>query len=125
MLPGDNKHHIKFSTTSVSIYSPVVRRLILYTSSRSGIQQSKSLSLRSKNLLELLSIHFINMKLSLIALAGLAVALPTELTAENELAKQHELAKRQATTANDLSNGKCGTAVFIFARGSTEAGNMV
>lgn len=44
------------------------------------------------------------------ALAATAVASP--------------LAKR-GVTENDVEDGKCRTYTFIFARGSTEIGNMV
>lgn len=35
-----------------------------------------------------------------------------------------DLEKRQSTTRNDLVNGNCGNLVYIFARGTTEAGNL-
>ncbi len=48
-------------------------------------------------------------------LAGLGAALPTA-----------ELEARQSNTRNDLQNGgTCPEAIFIFARGSTESGNLV
>ncbi|KAL2829508.1 cutinase [Aspergillus cavernicola] len=50
------------------------------------------------------------------ALAGLAIASPTP---------RSNLQLRQALdTANDLKNGDCKSVTFIFARGSTETGNM-
>ena len=36
-----------------------------------------------------------------------------------------ELEARQIVNANDLENGVCKPVVLIFARGSTELGNMV
>lgn len=47
-------------------------------------------------------------------LAALAIATP-----------ENSLAERQLINANDLEDGKCGDVTFIFARGSTEQGNMV
>lgn len=45
------------------------------------------------------------------------------------LASASPLARRQiglgSSTSTDLEDGKCGDVVFIFARGSTETGNMV
>jgi cutinase len=45
--------------------------------------------------------------------------------AENEIV---QLQARQSTSRNELENGRagsCPTAILIFARGSTEIGNMV
>jgi len=54
------------------------------------------------------------MKLSLLALAVLAHASPIEVE------------KRQTgITSNELVFGACRDVTFIFARGSTEIGNMV
>lgn len=51
----------------------------------------------------------------LAAIAGLAAAAPAPI----------ELDKRQSgNTANELS-GPCRAVTFIFARGSTESGNLV
>lgn len=33
--------------------------------------------------------------------------------------------RQTSSTSNELEDGKCGKVVFIFARGSTEIGNMV
>lgn len=46
-------------------------------------------------------------------LAPLIVASPTPLD------------RRQFISANDLTTGKCKDTMFLFARGSTEIGNMV
>ncbi|KAF9894426.1 hypothetical protein FE257_007929 [Aspergillus nanangensis] len=46
-------------------------------------------------------------------LATLAVALP-----------EQSLEARQSMSSTDLEDGKCGDVTFIFARGSTETGNM-
>ncbi|KAK4098034.1 carbohydrate esterase family 5 protein [Parathielavia hyrcaniae] len=69
--------------------------------------------------------------LQLLAAAGLAAALPTvpvevESTAEIE-ARDLEIAARQSSTRNDLESGSssnCPRVIFIFARASTEPGNM-
>lgn len=52
------------------------------------------------------------------AMLSVASALPVEQVAELE-------ARQSGANANDLKNGKCAGNVFIFARGSTEIGNMV
>lgn len=54
--------------------------------------------------------------------AGLAAALPAV-----ELAPGNALEARQfGNTRNDLQNGgACPGSIFIFARGSTETGNLV
>jgi hypothetical protein len=46
-------------------------------------------------------------------LAPLIVASPTQL------------GRRQYISANDLTSGNCKDVMFLFARGSTEVGNMV
>lgn len=55
--------------------------------------------------------------LSTALLAGLAAGSPIE----------NGLSKRQltGTTENELEFGSCRDIIFIFARGSTEPGNMV
>ena len=35
-----------------------------------------------------------------------------------------KLEARQSSTANDLVNGDCGDLIYIFARGTTEIGNL-
>lgn len=64
------------------------------------------------------------------ALAALSIATPVpapEPEALPELAEleatAHVLHKRQSTS-NELNNGACRDYIFIFARGSTEGGNM-
>lgn len=54
--------------------------------------------------------------LSTAILAGLAAASPVDVG----------LSKRQffGTTENELERGSCRDIIFIFARGSTEPGNM-
>jgi hypothetical protein len=55
----------------------------------------------------------------LTSLAALAVALPIDEASMN--------VKRQlgSSTSNELTRGSCKAITFIFARGSTETGNMV
>ncbi|KAL2834813.1 putative cutinase 3 [Aspergillus pseudoustus] len=53
------------------------------------------------------------------ALAGLAIASPVPAPADIDLQTRQLL-----DTANDLKNGECKAVTFIFARGSTESGNM-
>ncbi|KAL2788545.1 cutinase 3 [Aspergillus keveii] len=52
------------------------------------------------------------------ALAALSIASP--LPADADIT----LERRQLISADDLKNGDCKPVAFIFARGSTEAGNM-
>lgn len=50
------------------------------------------------------------------------------LSASSTLASPIELSTRQlggSSTSNELQNGECQDVTFIFARGSTEIGNMV
>ncbi|AEO58711.1 carbohydrate esterase family 5 protein [Thermothelomyces thermophilus ATCC 42464] len=63
--------------------------------------------------------------LSLLTAAGVAAALPTSPA---EVSSAGEIEARQlASTRNELENGdsaNCPKAIFIFARASTEPGNM-
>lgn len=61
--------------------------------------------------------------LNLLATAGLVAALPTT-TVEDQLEARQLL----SSTSNDLEQGSssnCPRVIFIFARASTEPGNMV
>jgi cutinase len=59
-------------------------------------------------------------------LRGVFVASMASLACANPLPADTELEARQLLdTANDLQNGACKAITFIFARGSTETGNMV
>jgi cutinase len=55
----------------------------------------------------------------LAALASLAIATP--LPSDVDVS----LERRQSMSSNDLEKGDCKSVAFIFARGSTEMGNMV
>ncbi|KAL4787137.1 cutinase-domain-containing protein [Aspergillus varians] len=55
------------------------------------------------------------------ALATLAIATPVP---NPDPATDITLERRQFASANDLKNGDCKAVSFIFARGSTETGNM-
>ncbi|KAL4961625.1 cutinase-domain-containing protein [Aspergillus stella-maris] len=57
----------------------------------------------------------------LAALATLAVANPLP---QPDVDGTMTLERRQSMTSNDLEDGKCADVAFIFARGSTETGNM-
>ncbi|KAF1987840.1 carbohydrate esterase family 5 protein, partial [Aulographum hederae CBS 113979] len=46
------------------------------------------------------------------------------LFAALSLAAPTELVERQTATSNDVTNGACKPVTFVFARGSTEGGNM-
>jgi hypothetical protein len=48
------------------------------------------------------------------------VAVLTAISATNA-----GLVEKRQTSANDLAGGACKEIIFIFARGSTEPGNMV
>lgn len=50
-------------------------------------------------------------------LATFAAALPNDLVVRQS--------NRVGSTANEFKNGGCKPVVMVFARGSTEAGNMV
>lgn len=52
------------------------------------------------------------------ALLSLAVATPVPQPGDIE-------ARQLGDTANDVESGSCHDVTFIFARGSTETGNMV
>lgn len=59
----------------------------------------------------------------LLALAGLANARPSPIEAR---ARSDALQARQSLTRDELVNGgSCPSVIFIFARGSTEVGNLV
>lgn len=59
--------------------------------------------------------------IAVLAMLSVASALPVE-----QQPSSTELDVRQfGATENDLKDGKCAGNVFIFARGSTEVGNMV
>ena len=107
-------------------------------------KQNKQIDLGSEYLIKLLhslnySSHFryrslenITMKLFLIAAAlGLACASPVVLAPGEALDKNFialNAVKRQdivGDTANELLNGPCRPYIFIFARASTETGNIV
>ncbi|KAI0502744.1 cutinase [Xylaria bambusicola] len=62
---------------------------------------------------------------SALCLASLVLATPIAIP-EGEVAAGTPLVERQLTgaTENDLVRGRCGDVIFIFARGSTEIGNM-
>lgn len=51
------------------------------------------------------------------ALAATATALPT--------VERRQFGTRVGSTVNELSSGSCRAVTFIFARGSTEIGNIV
>lgn len=62
----------------------------------------------------------VNMKYSLYSVAFIAsfvAALPNDLVVRQST--------RVGSTANEFKNGGCKDVVMVFARGSTEAGNMV
>lgn len=64
--------------------------------------------------------------LPLLAAAALTAALPTA-PIDNPAAAELD-ARQLGSTSNDLVNGNsanCPKVIYIFARGSTEAGNMV
>ncbi|KAL2850641.1 cutinase-domain-containing protein [Aspergillus pseudoustus] len=64
------------------------------------------------------------MKLSLNALLVAALAAVSLATPIPEADADINLERRQLISADDLKNGDCKPVAFIFARGSTEAGNM-
>ncbi|KAF4554118.1 Cutinase-like protein 11 [Elsinoe fawcettii] len=59
------------------------------------------------------------------ALAGTSVAAPTALKAGlSEIASSLLYRRQTGTTATELENGACRRITFIYARGSTEPGNL-
>ncbi|RYP23583.1 hypothetical protein DL767_008775 [Monosporascus sp. MG133] len=58
--------------------------------------------------------------LPVLALFGNSLALPTGVSSDVE-SRQLGLG---SSTRNDLNDGKCGSVVVIFARGTTELGNV-
>ena len=63
-------------------------------------------------------------------LAGLAAASPIAVRTSEDTYEVLDIEARQAgsTTRNELENGQAGACpkyIFIFARGTSEAGNMV
>ncbi|KAK5634236.1 hypothetical protein RRF57_009950 [Xylaria bambusicola] len=62
---------------------------------------------------------------AVLALASLAIATPITIP-EGEVVARSEFVERQLTgaTENDLVGGDCRDVIFIFARGTTEIGNM-
>ena len=59
---------------------------------------------------------------------SLVLALAAALSSALPVDQAMELEARQITTRNDLENGNpanCPQAILIYARGSTESGNMV
>ncbi|RYO98548.1 hypothetical protein DL764_007055 [Monosporascus ibericus] len=58
--------------------------------------------------------------LPLLALFGNSLAFPTGVSSDIE-SRQFGLG---SSTRNDLNDGKCGSVVVIFARGTTELGNV-
>ncbi|KAL1836386.1 hypothetical protein VTJ49DRAFT_5224 [Mycothermus thermophilus] len=65
---------------------------------------------------------------NILSIASLAAALPTTSVSEGEHAEAARIMARQLNTIrNDLERGNandCPRAIFIFARGTTEPGNM-
>lgn len=72
---------------------------------------------------------------TLTLLASIAAAAPVDIVPEEEHVPEFglnlglvDIEARQSTTANDLQNGSsanCPAGILIFARGSTESGNLV
>ena len=63
-----------------------------------------------------MQVHLLTAAL-LASAASLVSAVPVE--------QVQRLDVRQLASSDDLKNGECAGNVFIFARGSTETGNMV
>ncbi|KAH7324294.1 cutinase [Stachybotrys elegans] len=63
--------------------------------------------------------------LNVVAMVGLASALPAKVVQVEETVALE--ARQSATTRNELTNGSssgCPRVIFIYARGTTESGNM-
>ncbi|RDW63299.1 cutinase-3 [Coleophoma cylindrospora] len=62
--------------------------------------------------------------ITIAALASMTMATPVPNAAIVEASRLELEARQSGDTSNDLVNGLCRKVTFIFARGSTESGNM-
>jgi cutinase len=79
----------------------------------------------SSELLHTIYFSTAKMKFQSTAIAVLLYSIAATPVLSNPIQDVSRLEARQSATSDELKNGACKEVFFIFARGSTETGNMV